>query len=157
MPPQLLFPIDDIDFEAVQYGADYIEEVNPHRGAMRMLDGICWTDEGLSKAIAFKDIRDDEFWVPGHIPGRPLFPGVLMMEAGAQLASFMTLKRAPELNFIGFIGLDDVKFRGQVTPGDRLYLMGEEVEFRKRRIVCNVQGMVNGTVVCEGRITGMPI
>jgi len=111
----------------------------------------------LTYAVAWRDVRDDEFWVPGHIPGRPLFPGVLMIEAAAQLASFMVLRRLPDHDFLGFAGVDDVKFRGQVVPGDRLYVLMEQTEFRRRRCICNTQGLVRGEIVFEATITGMPM
>ncbi len=107
--------------------------------------------------MAYKDIREDEFWVAGHIPGQPIFPGVLMIEAGAQLASFSCLQRMPGQAFMGFAGVECVKFRGQVFPGDRLYILLKEREFRRRRCVCDIQGLCRGTQVFEGVITGMPM
>ena len=157
MPPKLLFDLSQVDLNQIQYGVAEIEAINPHRGAMRMLDGIIWASEDFTRGVAFKDVRPDEFWVPGHIPDRPLFPGVLMIEAAAQFASFSVLKRLPKANFLGFVGLDAVKFRGQVAPGDRLIILGEEREFRSRRNVCDCQGLVDGNLVFEGRVTGMPM
>ncbi len=157
MAPTLLFDITGIDLQKVQVGPTEIEKFNPHRGAMRLLDGICWMSEIMDQAVAFKDVREDEFWVPGHIPGRPLFPGVLMIEAGAQLASYLFLRRSKHSKFMGFTGVDEVSFRGMVKPGDRLYVIGQQVEFRPRRCICDVQGMVNGTLVFAARITGMPM
>ena len=65
--------------------------------------------------------------------------------------------RFPQLQFVGFIGCDGVKFRGQVVPGQRLYLLGKEVQIKPRRFICDVQGVVDGTLVFEGTIMGMPI
>ncbi|MEX0775635.1 MAG: 3-hydroxyacyl-ACP dehydratase FabZ family protein [Phycisphaeraceae bacterium] len=157
MAPTLLFDLSRVDFSKVQFDASAIEAVNPHRGDMRLLDGVYWISDDLNEAVAYKDVRDDEFWVPGHIPGRPIFPGVLMIEAAAQLASFLTLKRMPNLAFMGFAGVDDVKFRGMVTPGDRLVLIGHSLEFRPRRCICAAQALLNGTIVFEATITGMPM
>ena len=157
MAPSLLFDLSEIDLDTVQFDVDAIEQVNPHRGDMRMLDGIYYMVDDYSGAVAYKDAREDEFWVPGHIPGRPLLPGVLMIEAAAQLASFVTAKRLGDVEFIGFIGTDEVKFRGQVVPGDRLILMVKEMKFSRRRFVCAGQGLVNGSLVFEGKITGMSI
>ena len=155
MVPPLLFDISQIDLGAVCVDAAQIEQLNPHRGDMRMLDGVTWiSDDGL-EAMAFKDLRDDEFWVPGHIPERPILPGVMMIEAGAQLASFMTLRRTKGLKFIGFIGCDNAKFRGQVVPGDRLIILGKGIKFKPRRCICDVQGLVRGSLVFEAKITGM--
>ncbi len=157
MVPTLLFDIASIDQTRMQFDVPAIEKVNPHRGAMRLLDGVMWASEDLTEAVAVKDVRGDEFWVPGHIPGRPIFPGVLMIEAAAQLASFLTLKRMTNVKFLGFAGVDDVKFRGQVVPGDRLLILGKQVEYRPRRCICDAQGLLNGNIVFEARITGMPM
>ncbi len=157
MAPQLLFDISGIDLEKNVYTTADIERVNPHRGAMRMIDAIVYQSDDHKRFIAYKDIRQDAFWVPGHIPGRPIFPGVLMIEAGAQLSSFMCLSLTPKQSFMGFAGVDDVKFRGQVVPGDRLYILCEQLEFRPRRSICKTQGLVNNRLVFEATITGMPM
>ena len=156
MAPRTLFDLSEIDLNRTMFDVSEIEAVNPHRGAMRMLDGVIWTNDGFSRGVAFKDVGSDEFWVPGHIPGRPVLPGVLMIEAAAQFASFCTLKRL-ESKFMGFTGLDRVKFRGQVRPGNRLLILVDERDFRPRRSICDCQGMVDGALVFEGRITGMPM
>src|SRR3982750_4100367 len=124
MVPPLIFDISQIDLNQVQHDAAAIERVNPHRGHMRMLDGVIYMPPELDRAVAFKDVRADEFWVPGHIPGRPLFPGVLMIEAAAQLASFYTRNFIGWKGFIGFGGVEETKFRMQIPPGVRLYLVG---------------------------------
>ena len=157
MAPSLLFDLSKIDLNQVQYDVAAIEAVNPHRGAMRLLDGITWASDDFTLGLAFKDVRDDEFWVPGHIPGRPVLPGVLMIEAAAQLASFSVLKRLTGVKFLGFAGLDAVKFRGQVVPGDRLFILVRQRDFRPRRFICNSQGLVNGKLVFEAQVTGMPL
>lgn len=157
MVPQLLFDISGINLDSAQFGVDEIEKTNPHRGAMRLIDAITYMSPELDKAIARKDVRGDEFWVPGHIPGRPIYPGVLMIESAAQLASFVTLKKLGDVPFMGFAGVDEVKFRGQVVPGDTLYVLGSLVEFRRRRSICKAQGIVRGNMVFEAIITGMPM
>ena len=92
--------------------------------------------------------------VAGHIPGRPLLPGVLMIEAGAQLASFYTRTYVGWKGFIGFGGVDEVKFRMQVPPGVRMYILGKKLWERHHRIYCNVQGWVDGNLAFEAGITG---
>ena len=154
MAPSLLFDISDIDLDFETYGVAEIEKVNPHRGAMRLLDRIVYESDDRKDYVAYKDVGQDEFWVPGHIPGRPIFPGVLMIEAAAQLASFICLRKMDH-EFMGFAGVDDVKFRGQVKPGDRFILLGRELELRPRRCVSVAQGLVNGQLVFEARIKGM--
>ncbi|MEM9415902.1 MAG: 3-hydroxyacyl-ACP dehydratase FabZ family protein [Planctomycetota bacterium] len=157
MAPSLLYDLSQYDLTKEARDAAFIESVNPHRGDMRLLDGIIWEDIPTSRAIAYKDVRDDEFWVPGHIPGRPIFPGVLMVEAAAQLASYLTLRLFEDLDFLGFAGVDAVKFRGTVTPGDRLYILIEGTNMKPRRSICNAQGIVGDRLVFEAKITGMPV
>ena len=160
MVPSLLFDIADIDLDQIQYGVGAIEEINPHRGCMRMLDGINHVNTEFTRAVGFKDVCLDEFWVEGHIPGRPLFPGVLMVEVAAQLTSFITMKHLichGKNPFLGLVGIDDVRFRGQVEPGHRLIVLGELVKMRRNRSETAAQGLVNGSLVFEAKITGMTI
>ena len=157
MAPSLLFDISQIDMAKVQMDGPAIEQVNPHRGIMRQLDAVVCVDLTTLQAVAYKDVSQDEFWVPGHIPGRPLLPGVLIIEAAAQLASIMTLQYFGDLNFLGFVACDAVKFRGQVCPGDRLILLGQGRQIKRRRSICDVQGLVKNNLVFEATITGMPI
>jgi len=157
MPPQLLVDLDKIDLNHVIYGVGDIEEANPHRYEMRHIDGIVHIDFDAQTIVGFKDVKEDEFWVRGHIPGRPLLPGVLMVEAAAQMASFYARKLSSTERFIGFGGIQDVKFRAQVVPGDRLYLLGKFLEVRPRRFKMASQGLVNGQLAFEAVVVGMPI
>jgi 3-hydroxyacyl-[acyl-carrier-protein] dehydratase len=154
MPPKLLFDIAGVDMERVVYDQEKIRTCNPQRGDMEMLNGIVHANPELGQIIGFKDVREDEFWVPGHIPGRPLFPGVLMIESAAQLASFYTRMFVGWKGFIGFGGVEETKFRQQVQPGCRLYLFGQKQWERHHRIKCTVHGMVNGNLVFETGIVG---
>ncbi|MEM1209702.1 MAG: 3-hydroxyacyl-ACP dehydratase FabZ family protein [Planctomycetota bacterium] len=157
MPPPLLFDLDALDLSEPIYGPEAIEKINPHRGVMSFIDGVLYEDLEARHTLAYYDVRDDEFWVPGHIPGRPIFPGVLMIEAAAQLASFNCLRELPGEAFMGFAGIEQVKFRGMVKPGDRFYILMHQIELRRRRSVCDAQGVVDGQLVFEGRIIGMPM
>jgi 3-hydroxyacyl-[acyl-carrier-protein] dehydratase len=105
----------------------------------------------------YHDLTVDAWWVRGHIPGRPLFPGVLMIEVAAQLASVMTHSFLPGDRFIGFGGVSEVKFRGAIEPPARFLVIGKAIELRSRRTVCQAQGFVNGTMVFEAAITGMTV
>ena len=103
------------------------------------------------------NVPTDSTIFEGHFPGRPLMPGVLMIEAAAQLCSIQYKSRTNEPRFLGFSRCDDVSFRGQVVPGDTLYLLGKEVDFRARRFIAACQGMVDDKIVFEATITGMVI
>lgn len=157
MAPPLLLDLQSIDLNRVLYDAAAVERVNPQRYEMRQLDGILHLDLEAGAVLGFKDVREDEFWVRGHVPGRPLLPGVLMIEAAAQLASFCAKTLNQDQRLVGFGGLDQVKFRAQVVPGQRLYLLGKFLENRPRRFKLAAQGVVNGQLVFEAVIIGMPL
>ena len=155
MPAKMLFDTADIDMTKTIATREDIYEVNPHRYEFMLLDGVIHHDNDSGEIIGFRETRDDEFWVKGHIPGRPLFPGVLMIESAAQLVSYFVMKMEPAKGFLGFGGVTDVKFRGAVVPGDRLVFLGKLLEHRPRRSVGLVQGYVGDRMVFEGKITGM--
>ena len=136
MPPQFLFDLSSIDLTKVAYGPDEIRKVNPHRGDMEMLNGIIWVDTDAGCILGYKDIRADEFWVSGHIPGRPIFPGVLMIETAAQLASFYTKKFIQWPGFIGFGAANECRFRGQVLPGQRMLFLAKKIWDQIGRASC---------------------
>jgi 3-hydroxyacyl-[acyl-carrier-protein] dehydratase len=93
------------------------------------------------------------------MPGMPLMPGVVMLEAVAQLSSFFTQKHdLLGAEMVGFGGVDEVRFRGVVTPGDKLILMVQLLKVRRgRMIVAAFQGVVNNNLVLEGTLRGIPI
>ena len=154
MPPNLLFDISGIDLNQVLAGPEQIRKVNLQRGAMEHLNAIIWSDPANGRIIGRKDVRSDEFWVDGHIPGRPLLPGVIMIEAAAQLASFYAMSYMGWTGFLGFGGVEDAKFRQAVTPGSTLYLLGNLLWERHRRVCCRVHGMVNGGLAFECSVIG---
>ena len=157
MAPPLLVDLSKIDLAQILIPIEEIQQVNPHRYEMEHLSGVIHLDPAVGQIVAFKEVRPDEFWVRGHIPGRPLLPGVVMIEAAAQMCSFYFKYVQKDSRFLGFGGVDAVKFRGQVVPGDRLILLGQAVELRNRRAVFDTQGVVGDRLVFEARITGMPI
>ncbi len=152
MPPSLLFDLSAIDLDRVVYDQEAVRRVNPQRGDMEHLNGVIWT-EG-PHMLGFKDVREDEFWVPGHIPGRPLLPGVIMLEAAAQLASFYTHTILGWEGFVGFGGLESVKFRSAVPPGRRMHILVTLLEHRHRRVKAASQGVVDGSIAFEAQIIG---
>lgn len=154
MPPQLLYDISGIDLSQVLFDQEAIRQLNPQRGAMEHLNAIVYAEPQKGRILGYKDVRDDEFWVPGHIPGRPLLPGVIMIEAGAQVASFYTRKFSGWSGFIGFSGADSIRFRLPVPPGNRLYILALKDWERHGRFCCRVQGLLNGSIAFEASIIG---
>jgi 3-hydroxyacyl-[acyl-carrier-protein] dehydratase len=157
MPPQLLFEISDIDLSQTLYDQQAIRLANPQRDDMEMLNGIVYADAVKGEILGFKDVRADEFWVGGHIPGRPLLPGVLMIESAAQLSSFYARTFLGWTGFIGFGSVEECKFRAQVSPGSRMYILARKIWERHRRIHCRVQGLVDGNLAFEAAITGVQL
>ena len=157
MPPQTVIDLSKIDLNNVVVDKEGIRKVNPQRFEMEHLDGIIYIDTDQSEMVGFKNVREDEFWVRGHIPGRPLLPGVIMIEAAAQLASYYTRAVMHTKGFFGFGGVDEVKFRGTVSPPAKLILLCKALEVRPKRSICCVQGFVDEKMVFEAKITGMPV
>ena len=162
MPPPLLFDLSQIDLNAVPlYDRGMVEKANPQRFEMQQLDGILWYDREKSLILGYKDVTDREFWIRGHIPDRPLMPGVIMVEAAAQLSSFFLKEIYQEPGFIGFAGIESARFRSVVEPGQRLYLLGHITRYKKRRdtarVTMSVQGVVDGAMVFETSVSGMRV
>lgn len=151
----LLFDLSDIDLSARVADRDRIARFNPHRGPMALLDAVIWQNEGPSRAVAIKTIGAEEFWVEGHFPGKPMFPGVLMVEAGAQLACYMHMQRMEPPKIAAFLRIENASFRSMVQPGDDLILLGQAVKFGRRQFSADIQGVVADRVAFDARISGM--
>lgn len=155
MPPALLFSISEIDLDKVMFDRDAVLSVNPQSYEMQQLDGVIWYNKEAHEVLGFKDVTDKEFWIRGHIPGRPLMPGVIMVESAAQLSSFYVKKIVGMAGFIGFAGIEEAKFRQTVVPGQRLLLLGKLLKYNSRKFTFSVQGLVNKTMVFEVTVSGM--
>lgn len=156
---KLIFDPSLLDVNAPIAEIEAIREVNPQRYEMEQLTAILYEDLERNACAALKRVTDDEFWVRGHMPGMPLMPGVMMLEAVAQLSSYFTLKNdLLGSTIVGFGGVDGVRFRGPVRPGDDLILMVQLIKVRRKRmIVAAFQGVVNETLILEGTLRGIPI
>ena len=157
MPPPPLYDLNAIDFSRPVFDIEAIRRINPQRNQMEQLTAIVHVDREQNLIVGYKDVRDDEFWVKGHMPGFPLMPGVLICEAGAQLVGlYSKMFLVHPGSFIVFAGMENVRFRGQVKPGDRLWLAGKATKVNRRQVTNEVQGFVNGKMVFEGTMIGMP-
>ncbi len=157
MPPKLFIDIEKVDTGNLIAGPEEIRRHNPQRDEFEQLDGILHFDTDQKIAVGVKAVKEDEFWVKGHIPGRPLFPGVLMCESAAQLCSYYFNSVTETDKFLGFGGLDNVKFRGQVKPGSTFIIIAKNTKLGTRRAVFDCQGVVNRQLVFQGTVTGMPM
>ena len=159
MPPPLLFDLSQIDLKAKPvFDRDAIMRVNPQSFEMQQLDGILWYDKENRLILGYKDVTENEFWIRGHIPGRPLMPAVIMIEAAAQLLSFY-VRRIHEADvFIGFASIDSAKFRHTVQPGQRLYLLGHLTKCSStRKYTADIQGVVDDKMVFETTVSGLRV
>jgi 3-hydroxyacyl-[acyl-carrier-protein] dehydratase len=159
MPPPLLFDLSQIDLAGKPiFDKEAIGKQNPQRFEMQHLDGVLWYDKDKFLVLGYKDVTENEFWIRGHIPGRPLMPAVIMVEAAAQLLSFFVKQIYQEQAFIGFTSIDSAKFRSTVEPGQRLYLLGHITKFKKgRKYSASIQGVVEGNMVFETSVSGMAV
>lgn len=157
MPPTPLIDLSKIDLTHVEFDRDAILQVNPQSYEMSQLDAIVWHDLDKMLCVGYKDVTDHEFWVRGHIPGRPIMPGVIMVEAAAQLCSFFMKRIYGLQGFIGFAGIEETKFRETVIPGKRLYLLGHIDKVRSRQFSATVQGIVDGKMAFDTVISGMRV
>lgn len=153
--------IDPAELDLDHHVADIndIRKYNPQRFEMEQLTAIVFEDTDRDICVGYKDISLDEFWVRGHMPGMPLMPGVVMCEAAAQLSSYYVQKHdLLQAAMVGFGGMEDVRFRDMVVPGDRLLMACVLIKARPRRMVmCRFQGFVRNELVVEGIIKGIPI
>ena len=158
MPPVALIDPTAIDTSRILVDQEGIRQTNPQRFEMEQLTAIVDLNLDLKRIVGYKDVRDDEFWVRGHMPDYPLMPGVLMCEAAAQLCSyFCHVIRLVEDGFIGFGGMEDVRFRGQVRPGDRLLMVAQAQRVHRRQTIFETQGFVETNMVYHGKIIGVPL
>lgn len=158
-PRELIYDPASLDFENVIADQEEIRKYNPQRFEMEQLTAIVYEDLEKHICAGYKDITHEEFWVRGHMPNMPLMPGVVMLEAAAQMCSYFSQKYdLLGADMVGFGGLEDVRFRDPVIPGDRLVLMCQMTKLRRGRIVVTkFQGFVRESLAVEGILKGIPI
>jgi UDP-3-O-[3-hydroxymyristoyl] N-acetylglucosamine deacetylase/3-hydroxyacyl-[acyl-carrier-protein] dehydratase len=131
--------------------SDQVMAILPHRFPFLMVDRIVGF-EGEMKIIGVKSVTINEPFFQGHFPGHPVMPGVLQVEAMAQVASILLFKLTKTTSRVGyFMSADDVKFRKPVFPGDTIYIHAEVIKNRGNRLAkARCRCVVNDAVVSEG-------
>lgn len=153
----LILEFSEYDLNNVVSDIEEIRRYNPQRYEMEHLSAICFEDVNRNTCVGYKDLKQDEFWARGHMPNMPLMPGVIMCEAAAQVASYYSHKHKLMEGIIGFGGLEDVRFRGVVRPGDRFVIVSRLLKLRRMIMTCEFQCFVNQNMVCEGILKGVSL
>jgi 3-hydroxyacyl-[acyl-carrier-protein] dehydratase len=126
-----------------------IKEIIPHRYPFLLVDKIIEVEEGKS-AVGIKNVTANEEFFNGHFPGYPVMPGVLIVEALAQVGAVAMLKKEENRGRLAFFtGIDNCRFKRQVKPGDVLRLEVEMVRFRGAIGKGKAIATVDGEVACE--------
>ena len=148
---------DQFDVNRVIVDKAGVEAFIPQRFEMSQLDGLLHIVDESMTAVGYKDVTENEFWVRGHMPEFALMPGVIMCESAAQLIAYMTgLYKVKEHGIVGFGGMNNVRFRGMVVPGDKLIVMARIRRMRKNvMVICDFQGFVDEKMVVDGEIKGV--
>jgi 3-hydroxyacyl-[acyl-carrier-protein] dehydratase len=159
MPAPPFYDYTKFDFDKPLFGIDDIRRINPQRHEMEQLSAVVYVDTANHGVVGFKDITEHEFWSRGHMPGYPIMPGVVLCECAAQLAGFYARKYdVLRGDFLGFGGMDDVRFRSPVLPPCRLILVAKLTLNRPpRRAEFAFQGFVKERMIFSGTMIGVPI
>ena len=137
------------------FGPKEIQEILPHRYPFLFVDRVLDIDPGKS-IVAIKNVSVDEPFFQGHFPGRPIMPGVLMVEAMAQVGGILVHKSTEiDDNMVYFMSVEKAKFRKPVVPGDQLRLEVEAVQNRGKVWKFTGKALVDGKVVCEAEFMAM--
>jgi len=129
-----------------------IEALLPHREPFLLVDRVVEIAPGRS-AVAEHDVTEDAFWCRGHFPGNPVMPGVLIAESLAQVAAliFLAEEDARAGSTVYLVGMDKMRFRAPVRPGDTLRLEVSLLDLRRRMCTFEAEASVDGKRVATGR------
>lgn len=130
-----------------------VQKILPHKYPMLLVDKVLELEEG-KRIVAIKNVTVNEPFFQGHFPKNPIMPGVLITESLAQTGAIMLLSMPENKGKLGvFTGINNFKFRKQVTPGDTLMLEAELIQYRHSMGKANVKATVDGEVAAMGEIS----
>ncbi|MDW0116364.1 3-hydroxyacyl-ACP dehydratase FabZ [Sporosarcina thermotolerans] len=133
--------------------AEQIQKIIPHRYPFLLVDRITEIDEG-KRAVGLKNVTINEDYFNGHFPGYPVMPGVLIVEALAQVGAVAMLQKEENRGRLAFFaGIDNCRFKRQVVPGDTLKLEVEITRMRGTIGKGKAVATVDGEIACETEIT----
>ena len=126
-----------------------IKKILPHRFPFLLVDRVTEIN-GTESIKGYKNISANEIFFQGHFPNHPVFPGVLILEAMAQLGAILILRRFPEDKRMAYYaGIDNVKFKRLVVPGDKLELIAKILKDRGSFVVMESKAYVDGDLAAE--------
>jgi len=130
-----------------------IEAILPHREPFLLIDEVLELEPG-ERVVALKRVREDEWYLRGHFPGRPIMPGVLIVEAMAQTGAIAVLSEEENRGRIAlFAGIDDTRFKRIVEPGDELQLECTLEQVRGAIGKGRARATVDGQLAARGTLT----
>ncbi|GAB4359450.1 MAG: 3-hydroxyacyl-ACP dehydratase FabZ [Gammaproteobacteria bacterium] len=141
-----------------EFSINHIRNLLPHRYPFLLIDRIIECEPG-KRLVALKNVTVNEPFFQGHFPGRPVMPGVLIMEAMAQATGLLAFHTAPEKvnrdTLYLFAGMDNVRFKRQVEPGDQIVFEVELNRIKRGIWMCSGEATVDGKVVASGDLMGV--
>ncbi len=140
-------------------GSKEIEEILPHRYPFLLVDRILEMELG-KRVVGIKNVTGNEWFFPGHFPGHPIMPGVLIIEAMAQVGGVLLMRgldARAEKKVLYFTGIDRARFRRPVVPGDQIRFELEILQVRRQ--VCRMKGAatVDGKLVAEAELSSVVV
>ena len=155
--PKLIDPAA-LDMTARAVSRELLRSLNPHRHEMALMHEIISLDQSTHVVVGLCLTTPEAFWARGHMPGFPLMPGVLQLEAAAQLCAFYYKYNSGNHDvLLGLGGFDEVRFRGIVRPGDILMVVAKAIKLDRRTHIFETQGFVGSQMCFEARVMGVPL
>ncbi|MBL1210536.1 3-hydroxyacyl-ACP dehydratase FabZ [Geminocystis sp. GBBB08] len=150
---QIAEKAQDLENTPTTFSVTEIQELLPHRYPFALVDRIIDYTEA-KKITGIKNVTINEPFFQGHIPGKPIMPGVLQLEAMAQVGGvILTLLPGMKGKFFAYAGIDKARFRRPVIPGDQLIMTVELLSFKRNRIAkMQGQGFVDGQLTVEAEM-----